>query len=346
MTDQLDPQIVDQLKLMVLPGDPPPNLGTDAAAGNTAESTHRYQLVPRPAPPPVPNGWYAACFSADLGPSEVRSFIAVEHELVAYRDESGVAHVVAAHCPHLGAHLGGGHVVGETIQCPYHGWRFGGDGACVDVPYSDAHIPSKACLPTYPVREQDGFVFFWFHAGGAEPTYELPRVAEVGDDGWTEPHPFQIELVAALQEMGENNVDYAHLRYVHGRAAVPNDTSTFTTDGPFSTVVEDMPTGLTFTRDAWGPGVALLRVPGVMTIYSTTTPIDRRHCGLQWHFYFPEDMASSAELIMEGVTGTHGLQADIPIWRDKIFLERPVLVKADGNIAEFRRWYAQFYEGR
>ena len=27
-----------------------------------------------------------------------------------------------------------------------------------------------------------------------------------------------------------------------------------------------------------------------------------------------------------------------------IVLERPLLVKGDGNIVEFRRWYAQFYE--
>jgi hypothetical protein len=55
-------------------------------------------------------------------------------------------------------------------------------------------------------------------------------------------------------------------------------------------------------------------------------------------------MEEHAETVIAGVTGTYGLQADVPIWRDKVFLERPLLVKADGNIAEFRRWYAQFYE--
>jgi len=78
-------------------------------------------------------------------------------------------------------------------------------------------------------------------------------------------------------------------------------------------------------------------------VLTTTTPIDRRHCRLHWHFMFPLAMADAAETIILGVTGTYGLQADLPIWRDKVFLERPLLVKADGNIAEFRRWYAQFY---
>ena len=42
--------------------------------------------------------------------------------------------------------------------------------------------------------------------------------------------------------------------------------------------------------------------------------------------------------------GEYGLQADIPIWRDKAYWERPVLVKGDGDIAGFRRWYSQFYD--
>src|SRR5690349_20960065 len=37
-----------------------------------------YELVNRPAPPPVPNGWYSAASSAELAHGEVRSFIAVE----------------------------------------------------------------------------------------------------------------------------------------------------------------------------------------------------------------------------------------------------------------------------
>lgn len=336
--------IDDGLRLMVVPRNRTQAPPSDAAFGQTAATAPQYRLRAHPEPPPVPNGWYAIGRSDDVAVGQVRSVIAVERELVVWRGSDGVAHVADAHCPHLGAHLGGGTVEGDTVQCPYHGWRFDGSGACVEVPYSEARIPSKACIPTYPVREQDGFLLFWFHAGGAEPTYEVPLVPEAGAEGWSEPHVFRYELVAALQEMAENNVDYAHLRFVHGREAVPNDTSEFTCDGPFARVVESLPDGGAFTRDTYGPGVAILRVPGITTIYSTTTPIDRRHCRLLWQFLFPDAMVEHAETVIAGVTGTYGLQADVPIWRDKVFLERPLLVKADGNIAEFRRWYAQFYE--
>ena len=104
--------------------------------------------------------------------------------------------------------------------------------------------------------------------------------------------------------------------------------------------------GLTFTRWTYGPGVALLRVPEVATVLTTTTPIDRRHVRLLWNFYFPPAVEAFADDVIDGVVGAHGLNADIPIWRDKVFRDRPLLVKGDGPIPEFRRWYAQFYDGR
>jgi phenylpropionate dioxygenase-like ring-hydroxylating dioxygenase large terminal subunit len=305
-----------------------------------------YELVDRPEPPPVPNGWYAANSSASLQVGQVQSFIAVERQLVVFRDDRGAAHVMDAHCAHMGAHLGGGSVHGDTLQCPYHGWRYGGDGVVVEIPYNDSRIPSKACVRSYPVQEQDGLVLFWYHAAGAEPAYTVPTFDEAHDAAWSEPHEYRSELVASLQDMAENNVDYTHFFFVHGRDALDESTSQFSTDGPFSTVVERFDEkGLSFTRYTYGPGIALLRIPDLATVLTTTTPIDRRHVRLLWHFYFAPGIETVAEDIISGVVGEHGLGADTPIWRDKVFLERPLLVKGDGPINEFRRWYEQFYEG-
>lgn len=317
----------------------------DEQAGSASTSFARIQLeldTDRP-PPPIPNGWYSICRSDELSSGDVKSVIAVARDLIVFRDEFGAAHVTDAHCPHLGAHLGGGLVVGDSIKCPYHGWRYGPDGACVDVPYHDGRIPAKACLRTFPVIEYHGFVMFWFHANGADPSFELPTVDVLDEPGWLPQHVWTSELRGALQEMGENNVDYAHLRYVHRRPVVPDQTSVFTTAGPFSRVVEQLPDGTDFHRDAFGPGVAVLHVPNVMVVLTTTTPIDRQHCRLLWSFHIGTAYESMVDQLLDGVTGSYGLQADVPIWRDKVFIERPPLVKSDGNIAEFRAWYSQFY---
>ncbi len=305
-----------------------------------------YELVGRPEPPPVPNGWFVLEASDALANGEIRSVIAAQRELVLFRDEHGDAHVLDAHCPHMGAHLGGGEVQGITVACPYHGWRFAGTGECVEIPYSDSRIPSRACVRSYPSCEVSGMIMFWFHAGGAVPSYEIPELHGVDDDNWIGPVEYRTEFVASLQDMAENNVDYTHFFFVHGREALTESSSQVTTDGPFSTVVEHFgETNLVFTRHTYGPGVALLEVDDLMTVLTTTTPIDRRHVRLLWHFYIPRPLEAASEEIIEGVTGAFGLGADLPIWRDKIFVNRPLLVKGDGPIAEFRRWYSQFYEG-
>ena len=55
-----------------------------------------------------------------------------EQDLVAYRGDGGELHVLDAHCPHFGAHIGhGGRVVGDCVTCPYHGWEWGADGVNV-----------------------------------------------------------------------------------------------------------------------------------------------------------------------------------------------------------------------
>ncbi len=305
-----------------------------------------YQLVDRPAPPPIPNGWYALAASGDVARGESLTVIALERELVLFRGEDGQIHVLDAHCPHMGAHLGGGEVLGDTLACPYHGWRFAGDGAVVEIPYSDARIPSRACVRSWEVREHCGMVLCWYHAGGEGPTYEVPGVSEEDDPAFSDAIVYRTELVASLQDMAENNVDYTHFHFVHGREALNDSTSQFSTDGPFSTVIESFEAeDLVFTRYTYGPGIALLRVPGLMTIFTATTAIDRRHVRLLWHFYLPTELVGVAEDIIDGVTGAHGLNADVPIWRDKVFRDKPLLVKGDGPILEFRRWYDQFYEG-
>ncbi len=71
-------------------------------------------------------------------------------DLVLFRGDDGTARVFDAHCPHLGAHLGvGGRVCGDGIACPFHGWRFDGEGQLVEVPGLDR--PPRAAARAWPV---------------------------------------------------------------------------------------------------------------------------------------------------------------------------------------------------
>lgn len=92
-------------------------------------------------------GWFMIGSSAEFPVNEVRPLHYFGEDLVAYRNESGELHVLQAHCPHPGAHLGhGGKVVGDCLGCPFHGWRCGPDGTSRRSPNSKPIRPRTTAL--------------------------------------------------------------------------------------------------------------------------------------------------------------------------------------------------------
>ena len=292
-------------------------------------------------PFPVPNGWFIVAEARDLLPGEVRSLYLFGRDLVLYRTAGGEPRMVDAHCPHLGAHLGvGGKVEGECLRCPFHGWSFGDGGRCVEIPYSDSpHIPSKAHARSYPTLERNQMIWAWHHAEEGEPFYDVPEVEELSSDEWTDYEVREFEIAIACQEMAENNVDFAHFRYVHGTDAIPEDE--FHVDGTYKRAVGQ---GGNFVREGYGLGLGVLRVKNWVTFLSSTTPIDEENVLVRWVFTAPE--ANGEQTVQEAADAfCAGVSQDIPIWENKVYRPRPVLTKSERYILEHRRWSRQFYSG-
>ncbi|MEL7209070.1 MAG: Rieske 2Fe-2S domain-containing protein, partial [Actinomycetota bacterium] len=129
----------------------------------------------------VPNGWYRldpdGATALDAG--EVVGRTLGGREIVLWPGPDGVV-AADAHCPHLGAHLGhGGTVEDGCLRCPFHGWRWGPDGAHLEIPGHDT--VTNARLGTIPVREVDGGVLVWF--GRPEAAWEPAELtAEIPAD--------------------------------------------------------------------------------------------------------------------------------------------------------------------
>ena len=73
----------------------------------------------------------------ELKDAPVRSK-ALGQVFVLFRDEQGQAYCLADTCLHRGGSLSSGKLVGNRIQCPYHGWQYNGDGQC-------GHRPHGSC---------------------------------------------------------------------------------------------------------------------------------------------------------------------------------------------------------
>ena len=221
-----------------------------------------------PGPPDLVSGWYALGLSRELRRGSLWRRRLHGHELVVGRTESGTLLALDAYCPHLGAHVGhGGTVVGETIRCPFHGFRYDAGGRCVATEYGRA-APRSALMGTWPVREVGGVIVVWAGAPETGPTWEVPSLDM---RGWS---PWKVTRYAVSghpQETTENSVDLGHFSVVHGYRDV-GQTRPLDTDGPHLTIAYRMTrqrrragiqwpaVSTTYDIDVWGLGWSRVEV--------------------------------------------------------------------------------------
>jgi nitrite reductase/ring-hydroxylating ferredoxin subunit len=321
----------------------------------------RLRTVTDRFPFPIPNGWFPVARSVDVAPGELLGVNYFERDLVVYRTGAGEARVLDAYCPHLGAHLAvGGSVHGETVACPFHGWRFDGEGACIEIPYATSErIPAKARIRIYPVVERNGLVFAWHHLEESDPFYEVPVVPEFEDPAWLPPRMIEFRISTSCQEMAENNHDAAHFRFVHGDEEVAETEEII--EGTYKRT-----SSASLVRETFGLGLGIVRSPGFFTFLSTVTPIGRDDVHVRWTFtvhgdHGPDALTEYAEqhpAVMDALTFegddlvamlarafAEGVSQDIPIWENKVYRPLPVLTKGESGIIAHRRWSEQFYSG-
>ena len=170
------------------------------------------KVPPESSFPACPAAWYLFCAADDLrrGPVAKRM---LGRDLVAFRIASGKFVVLDARCSHLGANLGCGEVVGETIQCPFHHWQFGRDGRCEKIP-SQKEIPAFARQQSYPVVMRHGYVFFF---NGATAFYPLPFFENELPDDFAAGKMFSYQTDASWFMVAAQGFDRQHFESVHDR---------------------------------------------------------------------------------------------------------------------------------
>ena len=114
-------------------------------------------------PFPIPHGWLGLCYAHEIAAGEHKKVRFCARNIVVFCTESGQACALDNHCPHLGAPLGQGCVVGESIHCPFHHWQWNGEGQCTDIPYAKK-IPERAVIGSIPAREVNGMIMGWNHS--------------------------------------------------------------------------------------------------------------------------------------------------------------------------------------
>jgi nitrite reductase/ring-hydroxylating ferredoxin subunit len=317
--------------------------------------------------PAYPTGWYRVAWSEQLPPGQVLPLRFFGRELVLFRTESGVASMLDAHCPHLGAHLGhGGTVVGESIRCPFHAWEFGSNGQCTAVPLPGRTQPLRVGLKCWEMRELNGMVATWFDASGAPPSWEPAPWPEYNAPDWTPfSHAFTLDIRTHVQEVGENSADIQHFVHLHAHYTADLTSTELVTDGhklihttrakykvfgvlkmlgkppegPLSLTFEGL--GIVQTRaaiDARKP----LRYMAVFCV----TPLDEQQVRMSVLFSMNKSLPAPFRPLLRWKAlreSRRSVDQDIPIWENKVYRERPTLRPNDGPIGTYREWTRQFY---
>jgi 3-ketosteroid 9alpha-monooxygenase subunit A len=325
-------------------------------------------------------GWYIMTFSQELAAGEIRSLSYFNRELVLFRGHNGVAALVDAYCPHLGAHLGGvgSEVVGDTIRCPFHGWQFDASGNCTHIPYSES-IPARAsgALESWTVRERNGFIAAWYDPAGDPPDWELPDIPEWGAAAWGDWQFRRSRVRCKGKEIVENIVDVGHFGSVHGGKVqlFENDFDgirvtqhSIVTQDPDARMI--IPPGLDIDLASFregsaerptSEGWATWHGPGVMYFYTENPEAQFPYRSWWVNYYVPvddEQLDLASSVIVAPLGGNElpeefralypevahaAFWQDVVIWETKVYREDPILCAGDGPVTKLRRWYEQFF---
>jgi len=156
--------------------------------------------------------WYVVALSEELAEKPIARTIC-GLPLVLFRGESGAPMALEDRCPHRQAPLSMGNVLGDQIQCVYHGIVFDGAGRCTHVPRQD-RVPVNLNVQAFATVERWGFVWLWWGDRTEADGSTIPHLP------WTEePHRrvkyFYWHVDANFQLMADNLLDVSHVDFLH-----------------------------------------------------------------------------------------------------------------------------------
>jgi 3-ketosteroid 9alpha-monooxygenase subunit A len=352
----------------------PDNQLTDRQAVREIESS--------PIPGRFARGWHAlgpASMFKDGKPHAIEAF---GTKLVVFQGEDGALNVLNAYCLHMGGDLSDGRIVGNSVACPFHDWRWGGDGVCTSVPYAK-RIPQGARTRSWITREVNKHLLVWNDPEGNPPDIEVPRIEGAYGDDWSPDWAWCDAIVENHpRELIDNLADMAHFFYVHGErkggqpgyfkcvfdkhvatqyleSGSDDVEPTYARDAPYHGDPEKID-GYLRSESTWnGPAYSVdylwWRFPEVGVLFSvlflSILPIEpgkfRLAMGVLTRKRPDLSEEENAERHRNNFEMLRGATfQDVRIWQRKARIDNPLLSDGDGPVYRLRTWYDQFYVDR
>ncbi|WP_271799185.1 Rieske 2Fe-2S domain-containing protein [Dietzia maris] len=337
-------------------------------ATTTDSSTPIREIESAGNPSRFARGWHCLGLIDQFRDGMPHQVTAFGTSLVVFDTSDGLK-ILDAYCRHMGGNLAKGTIKDDSIACPFHDWRWGGNGKCTAIPYAK-RVPVAAKTRAWPSMERNGQLFLWHDPQRSQPTDEvtIPYIQGWDEGEWSDWswQTFRVEG-AHCREMIDNVVDMAHFFYVHGvspryfrnifegHVATQIMHSQTRPDIDPSQSYGDSDTFLRSEASYYGPSYMinpqLLTLAGKdveAVLINSHYPIDNSSFLINFGIATkhrpgvdPAEAQAAAEAMTNGLA--YGFGQDVEIWRDKARIDNPLLTEQDGPVYQLRRWYEQFY---
>jgi len=321
-------------------------------------------------------GWHCLGLAAPFHDGKPHQLKAFGTELVIFADaETDELKILNAYCPHMGGNLSKGKIVGDSVACPFHEWRWRGDGKCSGIPYA-RRVPARARTKAWTTLERNGQLYVWNDPEGNPPPDDvtIPEIKGAYSPDWSNWTWNSILIEGShCREMVDNVVDMAHFFYIHFmmptyfknvfEGHVATQLATYQPRGDVAFADMDMDwaaeTGVFGDATYYGPSYMINaqwnsggmpeegQEPDTVLI-NCHYPVSSTSFVLMWGAITKKQPGmTDAEADAAAAYYIKGMEAsfmqDVVIWQDKTKIDNPLLCDEDGPVYQLRRWYDQFY---
>jgi 3-ketosteroid 9alpha-monooxygenase subunit A len=278
---------------------------------------------------------------------------------VVFADSHGDVKILDGYCRHMGGDLTQGTIKGDEVACPFHDWRWGGDGRCKLVPYAK-RTPRLARTRSWKTDVRGGLLFVWHdHEGNPpQPEVRIPEIPEAASDDWTDWRWNSLLIEGSnCRDIIDNVTDMAQFFYIHfgfptyfknvfeGHIASqylhnvgrPDVNDIGTTYGEAHLDSEASYFGPSFMINWLHNNYGGYQAESILI--NCHYPVTQDSFVLQWGVIVEKfkglDEAMTEKLskaFSEGVS--KGFLQDVEIWKHKTRIDNPLLVEEDGGLSD------------
>ncbi len=160
------------------------------------------------------NCWYIAGWSRDFG-RQLKAEMILGERIVLYRKENGDPVALENACPHRKLPLSEGRLVGDEVECGYHGLTFDCSGTCVAAPTQPDSIPRRAVVKSYPVIDRYRFLWIWMGDAGLADPDRLFAIENFENSSWGMTDGGDMDIDCNYLWICDNLLDPSHVAWVH-----------------------------------------------------------------------------------------------------------------------------------